>query len=99
MPHKKSAKKRLRQNMKLREHNRAVKKTLRKQLKAVLEVAQDKQATPDQLQKEAVSAIKKLDKASARRVMHKNTVARKKSQIARLLNKKSAPASAVAEKK
>ena len=100
MPHTKSAKKRLRQNLKRREHNRAVKRTLKKQLKVVNEMAQDKQATTDQLKKEAVAAIKKLDKAGARRVLHRNTVARKKSQIARMLNNKAkAPAQPPAESK
>ena len=66
MPHLKSAKKRLRQNLKRREHNRATKKALKKQLKAVFEVGADKQGTVDQLKKEAVAAIKKLDKADSK---------------------------------
>jgi small subunit ribosomal protein S20 len=92
MPHLKSGKKRLRQNLKRREHNRAVKKTLRKQLKAVFEVGHDKAKSVDELNKEALVAIKKLDKAAARRVIHPNTAARKKSQIARLINAKKTPA-------
>jgi small subunit ribosomal protein S20 len=98
MPHLKSARKRMRQNVKRREHNRAVKKILKKQLKVLAEVAQDKAATPDQLKKEATAAIKKLDKAGARRVIHPNTVARKKSQIARLLNSKAKAAAQPAQK-
>jgi small subunit ribosomal protein S20 len=90
MPHKKSAKKRLRQNTKRREHNRAVKKTLKKHLKTVAEVAHDKQSAPEKLKQEAVAAIKKLDKAAARGVLHPNTVARRKSHIDRMLNRKSA---------
>ena len=92
MPHLKSAKKRLRQNIKRRDHNRATKKALRKQLKVVLEVAGAKEQNPEQLKKEATIAVKKLDKAAARRVIHRNTAARKKSQIARLINSKSKPA-------
>jgi small subunit ribosomal protein S20 len=88
MPHLKSGKKRLRQNIKRREHNRATKKALRKQLKVVFEVAENKQSTAEQLKKEATSAVKKLDKAAAKRVIHPNTAARKKSQIARLINAK-----------
>ncbi len=94
MPHLKTAKKRLRQNIKRREHNRAVKKALQKQLKSLLEVTSTKAATLDAMKKEATAAIKKLDKAAARRVIHPNTAARKKSQIARLLNSKSNPAPA-----
>ncbi len=92
MPHLKSGKKRLRQNAKRRDHNRAVKKALKRQLKAVQEVSTDKQAPLDQLKKEASAAVKKLDKAAARGVIHRNTAARKKSQIARLINAKAKPA-------
>jgi small subunit ribosomal protein S20 len=99
MPHLKSAKKRLRQNIKRREHNRATKRTLRKQLKSMLEVAAEKQVNLEQLKKEATAAIKKLDKAAAKRVIHPNMAARKKSQIARLINAKSKPVPSPAEKK
>ena len=99
MPHLKSAKKRMRQTLKRRDHNRATKKALKKQLKSVAEVAGEKQVNLEQLKKEAVIAIKKLDKAAARRVIHPNTAARKKSQIARLINAKSKPPAPTAEKK
>lgn len=92
MPHLKSAKKRLRQNIKRRDHNRATKKALKKQLKATFEVGGDKAKTVDDLKKEALAAVKKLDKAAVRGVIHRNTAARKKSQIARLINAKNAPA-------
>ncbi len=98
MPHLKSAKKRMRQTMKLREHNRGIKKAIKKQLKVVVEAVQDKATTVDQLKKEAIIAIKKLDKAGARRVLHPNTVARRKSQIDRMLNNR-AKASSQPEKK
>lgn len=88
MPHLKSAKKRMRQTAKRREHNRAVKKALKKQLKTLLEVANDKAAAPDALKKEVTAAVKKLDKAAAKRIIHPNLAARKKSQIARLVNSK-----------
>jgi len=91
MPHLKSAKKRMRQTVKRREHNRAVKKAVKKQLKAMLEVANDKNGQLDQLKKEATAAVKKLDKAAARGIIHRNTAARKKSQIARLINAKAKP--------
>lgn len=97
MPHLKSAKKRLRQNLKRRDHNRAVKKALKKQLKSVFEIGVDKAGTVEQLKKEATAAIKKLDKAAARRVIHPNTAARKKSQIARLINAKGAAPAAPAK--
>lgn len=86
MPHLKSAKKRMRQTLKRREHNRAVKKALKRQLKTVFEMANDKAANAEQVKKEVTTAIKKLDKAAAKRVIHPNLAARKKSQIARLIN-------------
>ena len=92
MPHLKSAKKRMRQTIKRRDHNRAVKKALKKQLKSVFEVAGDKASTTEQVKKEVTAAVKKLDKAAARKVIHPNLAARKKSQIARLVNTRNAPA-------
>ena len=99
MPHLKSAKKRMRQTMKRRDHNRATKKSLKKQLKSVHEIACEKQVNLEQLQKEAIVAMKKLDKAAARRVIHPNNAARKKSQLARLIKAKSKPAAPAPEKK
>jgi small subunit ribosomal protein S20 len=98
MPHLKSAKKRLRQNIKRRDHNRATKKALKKQLMVFFEAGADKASTVEQLKKEATAAVKKLDKAAAKRVIHPNTAARKKSQIARLINAKNKPAAPAAQK-
>jgi small subunit ribosomal protein S20 len=89
----------MRQTAKRRDHNRAVKKQLKKQLKAVFEIAGDKDASVDQLKKEVTVAVKKLDKAAARNVIHRNMASRKKSQIARLVNTKAkGPAPAPASK-
>lgn len=95
MPHTRSAKKSLRKNQKRRLHNRAVKREIKEQIKTVLDAA----AGPiEQLRTEFKLAAKKLDKAAARRVVHPNLAARKKSQLARLVHAKetagqSAPAS------
>lgn len=83
MPHTKSAKKALRQTQKRRDRNRTVKKALRTQLKKFAAAA--KEGTAEQKQAEFVAAVKKLDKAAARRVIHPNAAARKKSQLARAL--------------
>jgi small subunit ribosomal protein S20 len=88
MPHTKSAKKRLRQNEKQRLHNRATKKTLKKQIKTFLEVV--KTGTVEQVHEEYNKAAKKLDKAAAKRVIHPNLAARKKSQLQRQVNAKAA---------
>jgi small subunit ribosomal protein S20 len=91
MPHTKSAKKRLRQNTERRLRNRATKSTIKTQIKKVLAAAAS--GTVEDLQKQYNAAAKKLDRAAAKRVIHPNLAARKKSQLARLLNqKKAAPA-------
>jgi small subunit ribosomal protein S20 len=91
MPHTRSAKKNLRKSEKRRLHNRAVKKDIKTQIKRFL-TALD--GPLDQLQKEYNLAAKKLDKAAAKRVVHANLAARKKSQLARRLHqKKAAPQS------
>ncbi len=91
MPHTHSAKKRLRQNTKLRIKNRTAKKAIKLQIKKVQEVAES--GNVEQLRLEYNVAAMKLDKAAGKRVVHPNMAARKKSQLAKLLNKK--PAAAV----
>jgi small subunit ribosomal protein S20 len=91
MPHTSSAKKHVRQTEKRRLYNRAVKKAIKVQIKKVVEAA----AGPvDQLRKEFQIAVKKLDKAAARRVVHANLASRKKSQLAQLLHAKETAAKA-----
>jgi small subunit ribosomal protein S20 len=85
MPHTRSAKKRLRQNEERRLHNRAIKRALKSQIKRFLDAVN---GPVEQLRKEYDLAAKKLDKAAAKRVIHANLAARKKSQMARLLHKK-----------
>jgi small subunit ribosomal protein S20 len=84
--------KRLRQNKKRRLHNRAIKKAVKVQIKKVLAVAQTGKV--EELQQEYNLAAKKLDKAAAKRVVHPNLAARKKSQLARLLHAKANQAKA-----
>lgn len=91
MPHTRSAKKNLRKSEKRRLHNRAVKRDIKTQVKEFL-AAVDGPA--DQLQKAYNLAAKKLDKAAAKRIVHPNLAARKKAQLARQLNKKTANKSA-----
>jgi small subunit ribosomal protein S20 len=87
MPHTPSAKKSLRQTAKRRLRNRVAKKAIRIQVKKLTEPAKD--LTAEELRLELKVAIRKLDKAAAKRVIHPNTAARKKSQLARLVNAKS----------
>ena len=88
MPHTKSAKKNLRKSEKRRMRNRATMRDLKEQIKKVLAAAKD--GSLDDLRKEYNLAAKKLDKAAAKDVIHRNLAARKKSQLARLLNQKAA---------
>lgn len=85
MPHTPSAKKSLRKNRKRRLHNRSVKKGIKEQIKSVLGSVKEGAPT-DQQQLELKQAMKQLDKAAAKRVVHPNMAARKKSQLARLIN-------------
>jgi small subunit ribosomal protein S20 len=80
----------LRKSEAQRLHNRAVKSAIKTQIKKLLKAAED--GPLEQLRKEYDLAAKKLDKAAARRVVHPNLAARKKSQLARLIHQKaSAP--------
>jgi len=88
MPHTKSAKKNLRKSIKRRMHNRAVKRDLKLGIKDFDEALES--GTPEQLGVAHKAIVKKLDKASARGIIHANTAARKKSQLAIIVNKKKA---------
>jgi small subunit ribosomal protein S20 len=85
MPHTRGASKRLRQNAKRRLQNRATKKAIKTQVKTVLDAAS---GSVDALREQFRLAVKKLDKAAAKRIIHPNMAARKKSQLAKVLNKK-----------
>jgi small subunit ribosomal protein S20 len=87
MPHTRSAKKNLRKSEKRRLHNRAVKRTIKTHLKRFLAALE---GPIDQLKTEYNLAAKQLDKAAAKRIIHPNLAARKKSQLARKLQAKTA---------
>jgi small subunit ribosomal protein S20 len=81
MPSSPSAKKRVRQNVKRRKRNRVTKKvikTVSKRVGASLAAKELDQAATD-----IKVAMSKIDKAGARRVLHPNTAARRKSKLAR----------------
>ena len=87
MPHTRSAKKSLRQDEKRRLRNRAAKKAIKVQIRTFVSALDGSDAAA-----EFKAAIRKLDKAAAKRVIHPNAAARKKSQLARQLAAKSAAA-------
>ena len=84
MPNLPSAKKRVKQNDRRRIRNRARKAIVKTESRKFLELIQDGKLD------EASSALsvitKKLDQVAAKGPLHKNTVARSKSRLARRLN-------------
>jgi small subunit ribosomal protein S20 len=90
MPHKQSAWKRLRQNEKRRKLNRTWVKSVKKETREVTEAV----AAGDVAKAvaELPSAMKRLDKAAAHGVIHKNKAARLKSRLAKRIGKAQAAA-------
>jgi small subunit ribosomal protein S20 len=71
----------MRQNVKRRMHNRITKKVIKTLTKRTLESAAAKDF--DKADTDFRLATAKIDKAGARRVLHPNTAARRKSRLAR----------------
>jgi len=84
MPIMKSAKKRLRQNIKQNLRNRSYKSALKTQIKNFLGVV--KEGNVQAAEKELHLTIKKIDKAASKGILHKNTASRKKSRLTKKLN-------------
>ncbi|NDC63928.1 MAG: 30S ribosomal protein S20 [Planctomycetia bacterium] len=84
MPHSVSAKKRLRQNLRNRDRNRAAKSDLRTSIKRVIDALGEGDAA---LARERFRVVaKKADRAAAARTIHPNRAARIKSRLsARML--------------
>ena len=79
MPNSPSAAKRLRQSAKRRLHNRITKKVIKTYTKRTLATVAAKEF--DKADADLNLTISKLDKAAARGILHKNTVARKLSRL------------------
>ena len=75
-----SARKRIKQNDKRRLRNRAVRSTIRSAVKTARGAVSEK--TP-QVKEAVLEAIRILDRAVSRGIIHRNTAARKKSSLAR----------------
>ena len=71
--------KRNRTNEKRRQRNRAVKSELRTRVKSALANAGDEERGEETLR----TALKKIDKAASKGVIHKNAAARRKSRLVR----------------
>lgn len=85
MPQRKCAEKELRKNLRRRKRNLAVKKRIKDAIKKFKRALQRKEISPAQ---EALNLVyKTLDKAAAKRVIHPNKAARKKSRLTLLMKK------------
>ena len=74
--------KRNRQTEVRRRRNRATRSELRPRIKNAVDAAEAGDGT-----NEATEAMRRLDKAAARRVIHRNTAARRKSRLQKRLNR------------
>jgi small subunit ribosomal protein S20 len=85
MPTTRSAKKRLRQNLVRRAKNRATKSSIKTEVRQVREAvaAGNLQKAEEELR----AAARKLDRAGARNVIHRNKAARVKSRLQKLIKK------------
>lgn len=85
MAHSLSAKKRVRQNVKRRGRNRWRKQQMKEALREFDEAvkAGDKTKASEQLK----VVYERVDKVAAKGTIHKNTASRRKSRLARMLNK------------
>ena len=81
MPNSPSAAKRLRQSAKRRLHNRITKKVIKTSMKKAIQSASENNM--DKAVADFRAAVAKIDKGGARRVLHPNTAARRKSKLAR----------------
>lgn len=85
MPNIKSAKKRLKQNKVRRDRNRALRTSVRNRCKKVVKFSAE--GNSEQAQSAYADAVKILDKMGAKKIIHKNAAARKKSRLSAMLKK------------
>ena len=86
MPQRKCAAKRLRADKKRKLHKLSLKSDLKKELKGFRALIIDEKIT--EAKEKIKNVFRKLDRAAAKGLLHKNTAARKKSNLALKLNKK-----------
>lgn len=83
MPNSPNAKKRLRQSVDRRDRNRAVRSSVRRQIRKVrvAVTAGDVETSETEYR----TAVKKLDQAAAKNVLHPNAAARTKSRLSKAI--------------
>lgn len=91
MPNNASAKKRLRQNKVRQARNKAIKSSMRTQVKKVRVAATA--GDVETAEKEFRVAAKKLDRAGAKGIIHANTAGRYKSRLSQMIKKAKTAAS------
>ena len=79
-----SAKKRMKQDERNRARNRARKSVIKTETRKFLDAVRD--GNVDEARTKLAQVTKKLDQTSAKGTLHRNTVARRKSRLARQLN-------------
>ncbi len=84
MPNLSSAKKRIKQNERRQIRNRARKTMVKTETRKFLDLLHD--GNVDAAATAFTKVTKKLDQVAAKGTLHKNTVARRKSRLARRLN-------------
>ena len=85
MAHSLSAKKRIKQNQVRRERNRARKRAIKTQVRKFTDAVRAHDV--DKAEGELRLAVKKLDQTAAKGTLHKRAASRRKSRLARQLNK------------
>lgn len=85
MPNIASAKKRLRQDVVRKEHNKSIKSAVRGQIRKVREFVAANAVEDSEAQFRLVT--KKLDQAAAKGIFHKNKVSRLKSRLSHAIKK------------
>ena len=84
----KSQIKRNRQNQKRHDRNKAVRSELKTRVKRAVDAAQQGDEKAADIAK---SAVKRLDKAASKGIIHKNAAARRKSRLQTRVNQAAAP--------
>jgi len=85
LPNIKSAAKRARQNITRENRNRRIKSMLKTSIRRFEESLQS--GDIEEAKVKMTTAVRQIDKAAAKGVVHKNNAARKKSRLNRMLNK------------
>lgn len=84
MPVTKSAEKRMRQTVTRTARNRRIKSMVKTTMRRFEEAIQS--GDRELAQSRLIAAIRQIDQAAAKGILHKNTAARKKSRLTRLFN-------------